>query len=349
MPTTPAEALAVADSGAPQTPLPAGMTPIFNGTTLDGWIADPRHFSNFSSADITNVSDFVKQLADKANPVSAYIQGKLSDAGQTALTDLGNDPTDVKAAKALAKSISTDVIDGPVMYDDARFSAVQLSPQTQEMLKTNPAQEDDVTWVNRLLLADAYPNDIRKPAETPDPWVVRNGIICSTGAGRGVLYTTHDYTNYRIIFDIRHVAEIPVKRKHEACVLVMCTRPPEGKKGMDALGGIQFQVPNGGHWDYRKGKNNGGKGVFKTIEKTKFDKRQWARVEIVVDGSKGFARMAVAQPVGSKAVEVLDFNDPTAARTGPFALQIHNDGLFDEYANIAVEVNPGSDDLITTK
>ncbi|HTW95762.1 MAG TPA: family 16 glycoside hydrolase, partial [Tepidisphaeraceae bacterium] len=144
-------------------------------------------------------------------------------------------------------------------------------------------------------------------------------------------------------------AAIPAGRKHEACVLVLCTRPAEGTKGMDALGGIQFQVPNGGHWDYRKGKNDGGGKEYTTIKKVKFNNREWARVEIVVDGSKGIARMAVAQPVGSKAVEVLDFNDPTAAKTGPFALQIHNDGLFDEYANIAVEVNPASEDLITTK
>jgi hypothetical protein len=59
--------------------------------------------------------------------------------------------------------------------------------------------------------------------------------------------------------------------------------------------------------------------------------------------------MAVAQPPGSKAVEVLDFKDPPAGQKGPFALQMHNKGLFDEYANIAIEENPASDELITTK
>jgi len=59
--------------------------------------------------------------------------------------------------------------------------------------------------------------------------------------------------------------------------------------------------------------------------------------------------MAVAQPPGSKAVEVLNFKDPEAGKKGPFALQMHNAGLFDEYANIAIEVNPTGDELITTK
>lgn len=59
--------------------------------------------------------------------------------------------------------------------------------------------------------------------------------------------------------------------------------------------------------------------------------------------------MAVAQPVGAKAVEVLQFKDPTAGRKGAFALQMHNRGLFDEFANIAIEENPTVDGLITVK
>jgi hypothetical protein len=53
--------------------------------------------------------------------------------------------------------------------------------------------------------------------------------------------------------------------------------------------------------------------------------------------------------VGTDAVEVLNFKDPTAGQKGPFALQMHNKGLFDEFANIAIEVDPAINDLITTK
>jgi hypothetical protein len=42
-------------------------------------------------------------------------------------------------------------------------------------------------------------------------------------------------------------------------------------------------------------------------------------VEILVDATKGTARMAVAQPVDAQAVEVLDFNVPEAGKTGPIA------------------------------
>jgi hypothetical protein len=182
----------------------------------------------------------------------------------------------------------------------------------------------------------------------PDSWTVKNGALASLGLARGVIYTTRDFLgSYRLIFDIRHVSD---NKDHQACVLVFCTAPVEGDgKPPDALAGIQFQVPLGGHWDYRKGHNNAGKEEFTQIAKPKFDVHQWSRVEILLDSGAGTGRMAVAQPVGSKAIEVLNFKDPTAGRKGPFALQMHNAGLFDEYANVVVEAEPKENELITTK
>jgi hypothetical protein len=180
----------------------------------------------------------------------------------------------------------------------------------------------------------------------PDSWTVTNGAMASLGLARGVIYTTNDYGYYRLMFTMRHVSG---NKDHQACILIFCTRPADGEKPLDALGGIQFQVPNGGHWDYRKGHNNGGTGEFTTVNKTKFDVHQWSRVEILVDATKGIARMAVAQPPGSKAVENLDFYVPDAGKVGPIAWQMHNKGLFDEYKDVTIEVDPKADDLITVK
>ena len=154
--------------------------------------------------------------------------------------------------------------------------------------------------------------------------------------------------SYRIIFDVRHVGSEP-KKDHQACALVFCQRPKEGEKYLDAMGGVQFQVPNGGHWDYRPGFNNGNNVNFKNLVKPKFDNHQWARCEILVNAEMGTAKMAVALPVGTKGVEVLDFEDVKAGRQGPFALQMHNEGLLDEYRNIVVEENPVGGELVTTR
>jgi Domain of Unknown Function (DUF1080) len=176
-------------------------------------------------------------------------------------------------------------------------------------------------------------------------WQAKDSALTSLGTGRSALYTDKSYGNYRIIFTMRHVSG---NKDHQACVLIYCIPPDENGKALDALGGVQFQVPNGGSWDYRVGHNNGGKGEFTRLPHPKFDVHQWSQVEILVN-TNGTARMAVAQPPGTKAVEVLDFNVPDAGRAGPFALQMHNKGLFDEYKDIRIEENPTEDKLITTE
>jgi hypothetical protein len=56
--------------------------------------------------------------------------------------------------------------------------------------------------------------------------------------------------------------------------------------------------------------------------------------------------MAVAQPVGSQAVEVLDFTNPAAGKVGPIAFQMHNQGLIDEYEDVVIQVDPTDHDWI---
>lgn len=180
----------------------------------------------------------------------------------------------------------------------------------------------------------------------PDTWVVKGGAMASTGAGRGVIYTKDDYSKFRLQFTMRHVRG---DKDHQACVLIFCSRPKEGEKPLDALGGIQFQVPLGGHWDYRKGHNDDGRKYFTRVLKPDFDPHDWSRVEILADASTGMARMAVAQPVGAKAVEVLRFEDAAAGQAGPIAWQMHNASLFDEYKDVKIELDPEVNELITTK
>jgi len=180
----------------------------------------------------------------------------------------------------------------------------------------------------------------------PNSWEIKDGVMASNGAGRGVIYTKGDYSHYRLTFTMRHVSGKP---DHQAAVLIFCTRPLEGQKPLDALAGIQLQPPSGGHWDYRPGHNNNGKEEFTSPKHSKFDAHEWSQVEILVDATKGTARMAVAQPVGSKAVEVLVFKVPDAGKAGPIAWQMHNKGLFDEYRDVRIEVDPKDDELITVK
>lgn len=316
---------------------------LFDGKTLNGWIDQENSAGNIGGGDIKDLNAFAKKLTDKSDAVSEFLFGKLEKTNQTLLAEfVSGANTNAKAVRgALGKNLNKIISDGAI-YDAAVFKDVPLRPETKELLNKNP-RGFDLTRLNKLLLEDAYPDDLTKG--TAVGWEVKDGAIASTGAGRGTLYTTGDYGHFRLTFLMRHVSGNP---DHQACILIFCTRPKDGEKPLDALGGIQFQVPNGGHWDYRPGHNNGGSS-FKNMTKPGYNNHEWSRIEIVADAKTGVAKMAVAQPPGTNAVEVLDFSERAAGKAGPIALQMHNGGLFDEYKDIQVEINPATDDLLSLK
>jgi hypothetical protein len=183
-------------------------------------------------------------------------------------------------------------------------------------------------------------------ASASGAWVVQNGAIHGTGtAGRGWIYYNNQVGSFRWIFNVRQVTG-----DHAPTVLIWGTTTPI----RDALSAIQFQPPNGGHWDYRPGHNNGGGSLFTQVAHTKIDVHAWSQCEIVGNQNTGVARMAccplTAGATTCKAVEVLDFKDSTAGRVGPLAIQIHNGGIQDEYKSLYVEspVVTTPDQFITT-
>ena len=286
----------------------ASAIPLFNGKTLDGRIQIENSATSLSSAGITDAAMFADKLAHGTDAISIFLRDRLPESVTT---------------PALVKDLN-QVIAGPSIYEKARFSKVTLRPETEQLLKQNP-HGLQLARLNKLLLEDAYTAELAKSASTG--WIVKDGAMASTGAGRGVIYTAEDYNRYRLTFTMRHVSGNP---DHQACVLIFCSRPRNEEKPLDALGGIQFQVPNGGHWDYRPGMNNNGGAEFTSLTKTRFDVHEWNRVEILADASQGTARMSV------NAVDVLDFKDPAAGKIGPIAWQMHNAGLFDEYKDVTI-------------
>jgi hypothetical protein len=321
----------------------SNAVPLFDGQTLNGWIQAQSGVSAFGGGDITDLPAFAKKLTDKSDAVSAFISGQLDATNLADLAAFSPTIENAKAVKAtLIKGLNKIISSGPV-YDAARFQNVSLRPETKELLAKNPGGYD-LARLNKLLIEDAYPAEL--VPGTAIGWIVKDGVMASTGTGRGVIYTAQDYSHYRLLLTMRHVSGKP---DHPADVLFFCTRPKDGEKPLDALGGIQFQIPNGGHWDYRPGQGKDGGAEFHTLVKGKNNAHEWSRVEILVDAAKGTARLAVAQPPDAKAIELTDFNLPEAGKPGPIALQMHNPGLFDEYKDITIEVDPKVDDLITTQ
>jgi hypothetical protein len=317
--------------------------PLFDGKTLDGWIQIENNAISLPVDGITDPAAFAAKIDHGNDAMSVFLRGKLDPLVKADLPSYSPSNANAKALMStLARNIN-QVISGPSIYDITRFSQVTLRPETEQLLQQN-VYGMELARLNKLLLEDAYPADLAKSAATG--WVVKDGVMASTGSGRGVIYTARDYKHYRLMLTMRHVSGKP---DHPACVLIFCSRPQPGEMPLDALGGIQFDVPGGGHWDYRPGMNRDGGAEYTTVSKPPFNVHEWSRIELLVDATAGAARMAVAQPPGSKAVEVLDFKEPNAGRVGPIALQMHNAGLFDEYKDLSIELEPKEDKLITTE
>jgi hypothetical protein len=166
-----------------------------------------------------------------------------------------------------------------------------------------------------------------------------DGAIASTGGVRGFCYAQNKYSFYRVIFTLRQVKRVG----HDPGVLFFGTDPTK-----DALGGVMFALPDNWGWDYRGGGSKAtgtGVGSVPNVNLT-----EWARCELLVNSATGTARAACAQPVGTKATEVLRFQDSTIPNVPSyFAIQCHTAGQLDEYKDITIEVNPTVNDLITTK
>ncbi len=319
----------------------AKVMSLFDGKTLDGWIQVENNAILLTGDGIADPAGFVRKLMNGADAMSVLLRGGLSDSMKADLAAYSPSNANAKAViAAMAKELNPTIA-GPI-YDKVRSKDLVLRAETKNLVKRNPSGYQ-LARLNKLLLEDAYP-ELAKSGETG--WTVKDGAMASTGSGRGVIYTAKDFGRYRLMFTIRHVSGNP---DHQAGILLFCKRPEAGERPLDALTGIQFQAPNGGRWDYRPGMNNNGGAEFTAMTKTRFDPHEWSRVEILADAGKGTIRMAVAQPVGAKGVEMLSFKDPAAGRVGPIAWQMHNAGLFDEYKDVAIEPDPKDDDLTSVR
>jgi hypothetical protein len=231
------------------------------------------------------------------------------------------------------------------IYVVARDAAANVSPPSPARTVHTPAGPGN-PYGDPNLVSMFNGTDLTGWTQSrPDGWIVQNGAIHGTGAGRGWIYYNNQVDSFRWIFTVRQV-----QGNHAPTVLIWGTTTPI----RDALSAIQFQPPNGGHWDYRPGHNNGGGNLFTTFPHTRWDVHDWSQCELIGNHTTGVARMACCPlPAGAatcRATEVLRFTDPTAGRRGPLAIQIHNSGINDEYRNLYAEspvtFHPG--EFITT-
>ncbi|HEY0172191.1 MAG TPA: hypothetical protein VGB98_14295 [Pyrinomonadaceae bacterium] len=124
------------------------------------------------AGDLKDASALATRLREAADPVSEYLRGALSPAAQTQLGGYdGSVPPPEPLRDALVDELNRQ-LGGPLLYARQRFKGVELARDTliKALIKQNPLGEG-LLRLNRLLLEDAYPDEIaRSPRAEWDAW-----------------------------------------------------------------------------------------------------------------------------------------------------------------------------------
>jgi hypothetical protein len=119
-----------------------------------------------------------EKLWAKADPLSQYLHSQLTPETQKFYEDYkaanpsSSDGEGIKKKnenlKKFLSGLAVDlnkVLEGPSIYDEGRFAKVTLSDFTKKFMAENPTQ---TVRINRLLLEDAYPDEIAKKPKPED-------------------------------------------------------------------------------------------------------------------------------------------------------------------------------------
>ncbi len=112
-------------------------------------------------ADISNATALAGKLSQGTDPVSTFLRERLSPETMTLLT---NHPGVGSDADILSSAIAADftgLITNQVPFDRDLFSQVQLRFETEELL-SKPESTNNIARINRMLLEDAYPEEMKR-------------------------------------------------------------------------------------------------------------------------------------------------------------------------------------------
>jgi len=133
-------------------------------------IVDPSahalSLSLFRLADFKNPKGLVDKFVQMGpHPVTRYLLEQISSTTQTLLDKykLQPDPKEPseELLKALADELTAALQAGP-LYDVDRFVGVTLSEEARQLLAQDDLNEQELIRLNRVLLEDAFPNEIAR-------------------------------------------------------------------------------------------------------------------------------------------------------------------------------------------
>ncbi len=115
----------------------------------------------FEPGDINDLQSFAAKLTSRPDAVSSFLRSRLDKTATDALLQYRGSATASNNLAGLLIKALNKIVAGPSIYDDARFAAVQLRPETLRLFDRN-FEDGGVPRLNRLLLEDTYPMELTR-------------------------------------------------------------------------------------------------------------------------------------------------------------------------------------------
>jgi sugar phosphate permease len=122
---------------------------------------EKRPAIDFAVEDIADVPGFAKKMRQDTNAISRYLKTQLRENTLALLAPLTKTtPIPAETRQAVADDLNR-LIYGEIVYDTKRFAGIHLSRGATNLLAQLPPGQTSAE-VNRVLLDEAYPNEIRR-------------------------------------------------------------------------------------------------------------------------------------------------------------------------------------------
>lgn len=121
----------------------------------------------FVADDFLDISSLALKLSVHTDPLVQYLWNQFSSDERRAF-EIANAATRQQESALLEAVVAgfNNLLSGPSLYTPRCFEHVEISPEALEIMTQNP-QGEDLVRLNRLLLEDAFPQEIKKNPHNP--------------------------------------------------------------------------------------------------------------------------------------------------------------------------------------
>jgi hypothetical protein len=113
----------------------------------------------FAGSDFKDMSSLAAKLSAPADPLTAFLATNLSSSTRQILAQYKDGAAGETAARVAVMQDLNSLILKQSLYSPERFNGVALQNKTKQLLAQD-AKGRNEAWLNRLLLADAYPKEL---------------------------------------------------------------------------------------------------------------------------------------------------------------------------------------------